>query len=329
MGREELSTTGPADEARTTPPSVPLSLSNTDSEPLRRLLRRRLAHQTALAEFARKALDATAVGPLHIEATELVHQVFPTPTSGAFDLLVAADEEDVAFAAAVADILRAASIKIDAAVAHEHASLHDPLTGLANRSLVLDHLDRALARAGRRSLLTAVAFLDLDDFKSINDTLGHRAGDEILVRIAERLRLAVRPSDTLGRWGGDEFVVVCEDLEQTSDAPAIVARLTAVFDEPFTTHGTQFDVTASIGVAVSEGGDHGPAALIHAADAAMYRVKRDLAEGDREGPATPDLPTAVEEPKLEQLIGRLLDLVSSGPEREGPTDRQHSSHPAA
>lgn len=313
MGRRELSTTGPADEAETPPPTDPLALSTSDSDPFRRLLRRRLAHQTALAEFARRALDATTVEPLHAEATVLVHQVFPAPTSGAFEVLVDADEEDVAFAASVADILRAASRKIDAAVASQHASLHDPLTGLANRSLVLDHLHLALARAGRRSSLTAVVFLDLDDFKPINDTLGHRAGDEILVRIAERLRAAVRPSDTLGRWGGDEFVVVCEDLERASDAPAIVARLASAFDEPFAVHGTELHVTASMGVALSGGGDDGPAALIHAADAAMYRVKHDLPDGDREGPATPVFPTAMAEPKLEQLIGRLLDLVSGGP----------------
>ncbi len=312
MGRAQPSTTGPADEAQTPPPSVPLSSSTSDLDPFRRLLRRRLAHQTALAEFARRALDATTLEPLHAEATELVHQFFPSPTSGAFELVVDADEEDVAFAASVADILRAASSKIDAAVASEHASLHDPLTGLANRSLVLDHLHKALARADRRSSLAAVVFLDLDDFKPINDTLGHRAGDEILVRIAERLRSAVRPSDTLGRWGGDEFVIVCEDLERASDAPAIVARVTGAFDEPFTVHGTELHVTASIGVALSGGGDDGPAALIHAADAAMYRVKHDLQEGDREGPAAPVFPTAVEEPKLEQLVGRLLDLFSGG-----------------
>jgi diguanylate cyclase (GGDEF)-like protein len=329
MGRDELSTTGPADEAQTPPPSVPLSLSNSDSEPFRRLLRRRLAHQTALAEFARRALDATTVEPLHAEATELVHQVFPAPSSGAFKVVLDTDEEDVAFAAAVADILRAASSKIDAAVASEHASLHDPLTGLANRSLVLDHLQRALARAGRRSSLTAVVFLDLDDFKPINDTLGHRAGDEILVRIAERLRAAVRPSDTLGRWGGDEFVVVCEDLERAADAPVIVARLAAAFDEPFAIDGTDLHVTASIGVALSGGGDDSPAALIHAADAAMYEVKHDLAEGDREEQATPGFPTAVGEPKLEQLISRLLDLVSGGPEIESPTNRRQSPYPAA
>jgi len=315
MGREELSVTGPADEAQTPPPSVPLPLSTSDLDPIRRLLRRRLAHQTALAEFARRALDATTMEPLHAEAALLVHQMFPASTSGAFELDLNADEENVAFAAAVADILRAASSKIDVAVASEHASLHDPLTGLANRSLVLDHLRRALARGSRRSSLTAVAFLDLDDFKPINDTLGHRAGDEILVRIAERLRAVVRPSDTLGRWGGDEFVVVCEDLEQASDASAIVARLGAVFDKPFTTYGTELNVTASIGVAVSTDGDNGSAALIHAADAAMYRMKQhDPAAGDRERPATAVFPTAVAEPQVEQLIGRLHDVVSGGRE---------------
>jgi diguanylate cyclase (GGDEF)-like protein len=321
MGRHALSTTGPADEAQTPPTSVPLSLSNSDLDPRRRLLQRRLAHQTALAQFARRALNATEVEPLQAEATVLVHQVFPTPTSGAFELLLDDDDEDVAFAASVADILRAASSQIEAAAASQHAALHDPLTGLANRSLVLDHLHLALARADRRSSLAAVIFLDLDDFKPINDTLGHRAGDEILVRIAERLRSAVRPSDTLGRWGGDEFVVVCEDLERASDAPAIVARLAAAFDEPFTVHGTELHVAASIGVAVSGGGDDRPAALIHAADAAMYRVKHDLPDGEREEQATPVFPAMVAKPKLERLVSRLLDLLSGGVADDTPPDR--------
>ena len=322
MGRHALSTTGPADEAQTQPPSVLISLSKSDdSDPFRRLLRRRLAHQTALAEFARRALDATEVEPLQAEATVLVDQIFPAPTSGAFELVVDEDDEDVAFAASVADILRAASRKIEAAAASQHASLHDPLTGLANRSLILDHLHLALARAGRRSALAAVIFLDLDDFKPINDTFGHSAGDEILVRIAERLRSAVRPSDTLGRWGGDEFVVVCEDLERASDAPAIVARLAAAFDEPFTVQGTDLHVTASIGVAVSGGGGDRPTALIHAADAAMYRVKHHLPGYESEEQASPVFPTAVTKPKLEQLIGRLLDLLSAVGGDQDPPDR--------
>jgi len=329
MGRYELSTTGPADEAQSPPPSDPIFLSTSDSDPLRRLLQRRLAHQTALAEFARRALDATEVEPVQAEATKLVHQVFPAPMSGAFELLLDDDDEDVVFAASVADILRAASSKIEAVAAAQHASLHDPLTGLANRSLILDHLHLALARASRRPSLAAVIFLDLDDFKPINDTFGHIAGDEILVRIAERLRSTVRPSDTLGRWGGDEFVVVCEDLERASDAPAIVARLASSFDEPFAIHGIELHVTASIGVAVSGGDDDGPAALIHAADAAMYRVKRDLADGEREGQATPVFPTAVGKPKLEQLISRLLDLLAAVAGDNGRPDRGALPGPAA
>src|SRR5690348_7356810 len=114
MGREELSTTGPADEVQTPPPSVPLSLSISDLDPLRRLYRRRLAHQTALAEFARRALDATTVEPLHAEAATLVQQFFPRATPRAFGLPVDLDEEDVAFVASVADILGAASSNIGA-----------------------------------------------------------------------------------------------------------------------------------------------------------------------------------------------------------------------
>jgi len=105
-----------------------------------------------------------------------------------------------------------------------------------------------------------------------------------------------------------------------------MARLTTAFDEPFAIDGTDLHVTASIGVALSGGGDDG-AALIHAADAAMYRVKHDPAEGDREGPATPVLHSAVGEPKLEQLISRLLDLVSGGPAVESPPDRRQSPPP--
>ena len=329
MGRDELSTTGPADEAETPPTSVPLALSNSDADPLRRLLQRRLAHQTALAEFARRALDATTVEPLHAEATVLAHQVFSAPISGDFEVVLDADEEDVAFAASVADILRAASSKIDAAAASHHASLHDPLTGLANRALILDHLDLALARADRQWSLAAAIFLDLDGFKPINDTLGHSAGDEILVRIAERLRSVVRPSDTLGRWGGDEFVVVCEDLKRASEAAAIVARLATAFDEPFAIHGMEIHVTASIGVAVSGGGNDRPAALIHAADAAMYRVKHDSPAGDRQGQPTPIFPMAESTPGLERLMTRLVDVLAGRAEFGNLIDQRESADPAA
>jgi diguanylate cyclase (GGDEF)-like protein len=327
MGRDALTTTGPVDEARTPPASVALSFP--DSDPGRRLLRRRLAHQTALAQFARRALETTTLEPLRAEAALLVHQAFAAPASGAFELLPDADGDEVAFAASVADILRAASGAIDAAAACRHASLHDSLTGLANRALLLDHLQLALDRADRRSSLAAVIFLDLDGFKSINDTLGHRSGDEILVGIAERLRGATRPSDTLGRWGGDEFIVVCEDLERADDAPAIVARLAAVFDSPFATYGTDLHVAASIGVAVSGGGDDRPAELIHAADSAMYRVKHESVEVERQGTPAPVFPADLYRPRLEHLISHLLDMlpVVAADEAPAPGAERVAGHP--
>jgi diguanylate cyclase (GGDEF)-like protein len=285
MSCHDLSAAGPAGEAeiRSAPISFRSSVSDLRRERRERrlVLERRLTHQTALARFARRALEATALRPLHAEAVRLCHQAFPFPASGAFELLPGDDAGDVALAASVADILRAASGAIATASANHHASLHDPLTGLANRALVLDHLDLALARAGRRTSLVAVIFLDLDDFKPVNDTFGHIAGDELLVQIAERLRAAVRPSDTLGRWGGDEFVVVCEDIQCPSGAPVIVARLEATFDRPFPVGGTELRIGASIGVAVSGVGDDRPGPLIHAADLAMYRDKNDLPGGAR------------------------------------------------
>ena len=191
-----------------------------------------------------------------------------------------------------------------------HAALHDPLTGLANRSLILDHLELALARAARGTNLAAVVFFDLDDFKQINDTLGHGAGDEVLVQVAERLGPTLRPADTLGRWGGDEFVVVCEDVERVSDAAAIVSRIAAAFELPFDVAGTAIDVAASIGVAVSAGTDV-PAALIAAADSAMYRAKHDHSARNGTGPNQWARAAAAELPKHERLTHRLQDLLSS------------------
>src|SRR5438477_2670789 len=194
-----------------------------------RLLRRRLAQQTALAQFAESALRATAIEPLRAEAAALVTRVLPSQPSGVLDLRRVGNDDEVAFAATIADMVAVVSGKLAVAEASHHAALHDPLTGLANRSLILDHLGNALGRAARRSVLVAVVFLDLDDFKQINDTLGHAAGDEVLKGIAARLGPAVRPGDTVGRWGGDEFVVICEDVEGVSDAASIVQRVAAAF----------------------------------------------------------------------------------------------------
>src|SRR5688572_11036678 len=166
---------------------------------------------------------------------------------------------------ALADLARRAHSTLQLIETSRHAALHDPLTGLANRSLILDRLDLALKRAGRRSTLAAVVFLDLDDFKRINDTLGHVAGDELFVGVAERLRDAVRPADTVGRWGGDEFVVVCDDLEQATDMLVVIERIAAAFALPFDVHDRKFSVGAIIGFAVSGDLDD-PSTLIAASD---------------------------------------------------------------
>lgn len=239
----------------------------------------------------------------------LVRRALPAPAPSAFHFVLDPDDDEVAFAASVADMLEAANVKLDAVEASSHAALHDPLTGLANRSLILDHLELALARAGRRSTLAAAIFLDLDDFKRVNDTQGHGCGDELLVQIAERLRPALRPADTLGRWGGDEFVVVCEDLERASEAPGIARRLAAALEVPFTVRDTELHVTASIGVAVSGGVDDEPALLIHAADSDMYRAKRAHSAADHQRPATPAFPDSAWRSKLGAAHGSPLEEV--------------------
>jgi diguanylate cyclase (GGDEF)-like protein len=256
-----------------------------------------------VAAFDRDGLSPRALDLVLAEAAALLHQAFPAETAAAGSSARRPDPDELALAEAVAKLLEAVEVS-------RHAALHDSLTGLANRSLILDHLRQALARAERREELVAVVFIDLDDFKHINDTLGHVAGDELLVRVAERLRPAVRPSDTLGRWGGDEFVVVCEDLELVSDAPAIVARVAAAFEVPFDVAGSQLGVSASIGVAVSAGADQ-PATLIAAADSDMYEAKRDHPTHSRNGHRLPEALLGAGGATHRLLTRRLLEVLST------------------
>ncbi len=153
-----------------------------------------------------------------------------------------------------------------------HQATHDPLTGLPNRVLLLDELDKALARARRHGRSLAVLFIDLDHFKVVNDSLGHGVGDRLLVAIAERLRLAIRPGDTIARFGGDEFVLMCEDLESIADATAIAKRVEHSVITPFELDDGEVYVGVSIGIAVSQPQDESET-LIRDADAAMYRAK--------------------------------------------------------
>jgi diguanylate cyclase (GGDEF)-like protein len=150
-----------------------------------------------------------------------------------------------------------------------HRAFHDMLTGLPNRALFLDRLEHAVARAAREPSAPSVLFLDLDGFKRVNDDLGHEGGDQLLVEVGERLRLCLRPGDTASRFGGDEFAVLLEDVDQ--DAAAIVAqRVMSRLQAPFRVQNKDVSVSVSIGVAtLREPGED----LLRNADVAMYQAK--------------------------------------------------------
>ena len=153
-----------------------------------------------------------------------------------------------------------------------HQALHDPLTELPNRALFLDRLALALARIRRRPSSLAVLFADVDRFKVVNDSLGHDAGDRLLVALAGRLRDVLRPGDTLARFGGDEFAVLCEDVTDY-DVTRIAERMGAALTEPFTTGGGEVFVSVSVGIAMARDFEERPEALLRDADAAMYLAK--------------------------------------------------------
>jgi diguanylate cyclase (GGDEF)-like protein/PAS domain S-box-containing protein len=155
-----------------------------------------------------------------------------------------------------------------------HLALHDPLTGLANRTLFEDRLSHAHARASRHGEIGAVLLLDLDDFKGVNDTHGHLVGDELLVGIARRLELVTRSSDTLCRLGGDEFLYLAEGLTSTTEAEEVAKRLLAVLTDPFSFSGFHLEQHASIGVVVWDGGTADSNEFVRNADVALYEAKR-------------------------------------------------------
>jgi diguanylate cyclase (GGDEF)-like protein len=155
-----------------------------------------------------------------------------------------------------------------------HTALHDPLTGLPNRLLLQQRLEHAAQRAQRSHTNAAVLFVDLDRFKRVNDTHGHRVGDDLLCAIAERLASLVRPGDTLARFSGDEFVYLCEDLASPADVEAVAQRVDDAFIEPFVLDGKELTVTASVGMAFAGPGEDVSDQLVVHADIAMYQAKR-------------------------------------------------------
>ena len=202
-----------------------------------------------------------------------------TPGSGASGVVALccpagpSSSSDAALAAGAA---RVGGLAVDHVLAQRqlaHQADHDALTDLPNRGAFLDRLRRALSSTERSERWVLVMFLDLDRFKVVNDSLGHRAGDALLCAVAQRLRTAVRPGDTVARFGGDEFTMLCEDVEDEAHALRVVERVRRVLARPFPLGDSELFATTSIGIALGRGRADTPEMLVENADAAMYRAK--------------------------------------------------------
>jgi diguanylate cyclase (GGDEF)-like protein/PAS domain S-box-containing protein len=224
-------------------------------------LARRLAQQSAVARLGRMVMERADVAVVRHEAARAVAETRDA-------------EPDSDFLQAVAHILASATERDRYEEQMRHDALHDALTGLPNRTLLLDRLRQALARARRDTSRVAVIFLDLDNLKVLNDSLGHQAGDQLLRAIGPRLRRELRGTDTVARFGGDEFAVVCSDVTDEHHGAAIAERLVRAFEAPFVVDGEERFGSASVGVVITD-----PQApreqeeLLSDADAAMYRAK--------------------------------------------------------
>jgi diguanylate cyclase (GGDEF)-like protein len=262
-------TPGPADEAlsrvrdapRPRSPALPPDLVKT---PVRDFERRLEDVTSAIQEFAALRFDARAlIGP----DGDIVDAV-------AAGVNFLGEELEASFGEIerrVAD--RTAELAIATRELGRRA-LHDELTGLPNRALFWEHLSHRVELADRRPTSFAVLFLDIDDFKVVNDTLGHAAGDQLLVDVASRLRAALRAGDTAARVGGDEFVVLLDDVATKEAALVVAERLSEALRAPYEIGTDRRIATASIGVAVGPDGLGTADAVVAAADTAMYDAKR-------------------------------------------------------
>ena len=167
--------------------------------------------------------------------------------------------------------LRNVTERVEAAAHLAHQAMHDTLTQLPNRAMLLERLTRALSRPARSRPPCALLFLDLDRFKEINDSLGHAAGDQVLTVVAQRLVGAVRPGDSVARLGGDEFVVVAEDIRASNIAADLAERIRSRLAEPIDIADRKVTIGCSIGIAIS--GNHTPETLLQEADLALYQAK--------------------------------------------------------
>jgi diguanylate cyclase (GGDEF)-like protein/PAS domain S-box-containing protein len=214
-----------------------------------------------------------ASGTVLASTGELTDEATERSIGSGDELLIAPEremtDEEMSLLHAVADVLATALARLRGEERMRHDAVHDPLTGLANRTLLRDRLEQALARSRRKGGASGLLFVDLDNFKQVNDEYGHPTGDAVLVELGKRLQKAVRPSDTVARLGGDEFVVVCEELDEQT-AVALGRRLHQALEQPLVIDGIEHRLSASIGIAL---GQTDPDGLLGNADAAVYRAK--------------------------------------------------------
>ena len=212
------------------------------------------------------------LGVWHGETTLLTHDGDEIPVS---QVLMASrvnhDEQDVTVISSIAWDIREQKQR---ELKFRHDATHDALTGLPNRTLLLDRLTQALHRAGRHQLSVAVLFIDLNDFKGINDTCGHEVGNVLLRDLGQRLQQTVRVEDTIARYGGDEFVLVVPDLRYPEDVLRVKDQVRRALDEPFLVGNTRIQLRASVGIATYPNDGEDAQTLLKAADWMMYENKR-------------------------------------------------------
>ncbi len=228
----------------------------------------------ALPRFVADGIRAAMAAPVHEDGKPVGSLLVASSEARIYsaadqDLLVAFAEH-ASLALNDARTVAALESALDDAT---HKAFHDSLTGLPNRALFLDRLEHALARARRRGADVVVVFLDIDDFKVINDSLGHGSGDQLLVQIGERLRRCIRSADTAARLSGDEFALLLEDADDIVEVIKFVERVLRVLGEAGTLGDRHVSVRVSAGIAVAESGGDDAGDLLRNADMAMYRAK--------------------------------------------------------
>jgi diguanylate cyclase (GGDEF)-like protein len=242
---------------------------------------RRAAHaryQEAIAAFGQSALAMRDAAELTDEALRTVRRALDTQdagySGGALRVPGPLSDEAQSFLATAGSLLSTGLQRIESESRVSFLAQFDPLTGLPNRALLADRFSQMILQAGRRGAMLGVLFVDVDDFKLVNDTLGRAGGDELLREVARRLQSAVRPGDTLARVSGDEFVIVLAELARQEDAALVAEKLLERLAEPFMLSGQETFVTASVGIAAYPGDGEDAESLLGAADAAMVRAKQ-------------------------------------------------------